>query len=200
MQQVKEKVQNQPELWLTLNKAETVLRKIEKQAKNQFLPIVGPEKGKILAEEIKKAKPKRVLEVGTLIGYSAILMGKELDDDTHITTIEIHADEAETAEENIREAEIPAKVKVVTGDAIQVIPKLKGCFDFVFIDAAKNEYLYYLKLAENKLHKRTVIVADNAGIFAHQMKNYLDYVRTSGKYRSTYVQVGVDGVEISVKT
>ena len=200
MQQVDEKMQNQPEVWLTLNKAEFVLRKIEKRAKNEFLPIVGPEKGKILAEEVRKAKPKRVLEVGTLIGFSAILMGKELDDDAQIITIEIHADEAETAEENIRKAEIPAKVKVITANALQVIPKLKDCFDFVFIDAAKNEYFDYLRLAEDKLHKGTVIVADNAGIFAKQMKNYLDYVRTSGKYRSKYVQVDVDGIEISVKT
>jgi predicted O-methyltransferase YrrM len=192
--------QNQPEVWLTLNKAEFVLRKIEKRAKNEFLPIVGHEKGQVLAEEIRKAKPKRVLEVGTLIGYSAILMGKELDDDTQITTIEIHADESETAEENLKKAEIPAQVKVITGNALQVIPELKDCFDFVFIDAAKNEYFDYLRLAEDKLHKGTVIVADNAGIFANQMKNYLDYVRTSGKYRSKYVQVGVDGIEISVKT
>jgi predicted O-methyltransferase YrrM len=200
MQKVDGKVQNQPAVWLTLNKAEFILRKIEKKANNQFLPIVGPEKGKILVEEIRKAKPKRVLEVGTLIGYSAILMGKELDDDAQVTTIEIHADETENAEENIKKAEIPAKVKVITGNALQVIPKLKDYFDFVFIDAAKNEYLDYLQLAEDKLHKDTVIVADNAGIFAHQMKNYLDYVRNSGKYRSKYIQVGVDGIEISVKT
>jgi len=200
MQQIDGKVQNQPEMWLTLNKAEFVLRKIEKKAKNEFLPIVGPEKGQVLAEEIRKAKPKRVLEVGTLIGYSAILMGKELDGDAQIITIEVHADEVEIAEENIRKAEIPPKVKVITGDALQVIPKLKGCFDFVFIDAAKDEYLDYLRQAEDKLHKGTVIVADNAGIFANQMKNYLDYVRTSGKYSSKYVQVGVDGIEISIKT
>jgi predicted O-methyltransferase YrrM len=199
MQQVDEEEQKQPEVWAT-PKAETVLREIEKRANNEFLPIVGSEKGKVIIETLRKVKPKRVLEVGTLIGYSAILMGKELDDDAQIITIEIHADEAETAEENIRKAAIPPKVKVITGDALQVIPKLKGRFDLVFIDAAKNEYLDYLRLAEDKLCEGAVIVADNAGIFAKQMKNYLDYVRTSGKYRSKYVQVGVDGIEISVKT
>jgi len=182
-----------------LNKAEMILREIEKKANNEFLPIVGPEKGEILAEEIRKVKPKRVLEVGTLIGYSAILMGKELDENAQIITIEIHAEEAQTAEENIRKAEIPPKVEVIAGDAIQVIPKLTGSFDFVFIDAEKNEYYDYLRLAEDKLYKGTVIVADNAGIFAKQMKDYLDYVRTSGKYGSKYVPVGVDGLEISTK-
>jgi predicted O-methyltransferase YrrM len=176
-----------------------VLREIEKRAHNEFLPIVGMEKGQVLAEEIRKAKPKRVLEVGTLIGYSAILMGKELDESAQIITIEIHAEEAKTAQENIRKAEIPPKVEVITGDAIQVIPKLKGIFDFAFIDAEKTEYIDYLRLAEDKLRKGTMIVADNAGIFAKQMRNYLDYVRASGNYSSKYVQVGVDGLEISVK-
>jgi predicted O-methyltransferase YrrM len=185
--------------WADLNKAEIVLREIEKRARNEFLPIVGLEKGRILAEEVRNAKPKRVLEVGTLIGYSAILMGKELYKNAQLITIEIHADEAKTAEENIRKAEIPPKVEVITGDAIQVIPQLKGIFDFVFIDAEKTEYLDYLRLAEDKLRKGTVIVADNAGIFANQMADYLDYVRTSGKYSSKYVPMDVDGLEITVK-
>ena len=147
---------------------------------------------------MRRAKPKRVLEVGTLIGYLAILIGKELDDDAQIITVEMHVDKSKTAEENIGKASIPAKIKVLTGDAVQVIPKLKEYFDF--LDAAKNEYLDYLRIAEDKLNKGTVKVADNAGIFANKMKKYLDYVRTSGKYRSKYAQVGVDGIEISVKT
>jgi predicted O-methyltransferase YrrM len=185
--------------WANVNKAEIILRAIEKRANNEFLPIVGPEKGRVLAEEIRKAKPKRVLEIGTLIGYSAILIGKELDETAQLITIEIHAEEAKTAEENIREAQIPPKVDVITGDALKVIPELKGFFDFVFIDAEKTEYLDYLRLAEDKLRKGNVIVADNAGIFFKQMTAYLDYVRTSGKYRSKYVPVGVDGLEITVK-
>jgi predicted O-methyltransferase YrrM len=182
-----------------LNKAASILREIEERSHNEFLPIVGPEKGLMLAEEVRKAKPKRVLEAGTLIGYSAILMGNELDETAQIITIEIHADEVEAAEENIRRAMIPPKVEVITGDAIQVIPQLKGFFDFVFIDAEKSEYLDYLRLVEDKLRKGTVIVADNAGIFAKQMTAYLEYVRTSEKYRSRYVPVGVDGLEITVK-
>jgi predicted O-methyltransferase YrrM len=182
-----------------LNKADRILREIEKRAKNEFLPIVGPEKGRILAEEIRKTKPKRVLEVGTLIGYSSILMGKQLGKDAYIVTIEIHGEEAKQAEDNIRKAEILPKVEVITGNALQVIPNLNETFDFVFIDAEKTEYRDYLRLVEDKLHKDSVIVADNAGIFAKQMKDFLDYVRTSGKYRSKYVPVGADGLEISVK-
>ena len=86
----------------TLLEARTqVLRQIEAASEKQFLPIVGPNKGKILAEEVRKAKPSHVLEVGTLIGYSAILIGKELDEGAEIVTIEIHRGEAEAAGENI---------------------------------------------------------------------------------------------------
>ena len=166
---------------------------------HEFLPIIGPEKGKILVKAVRKVKPKHVLEVGTLVGYSAILIGRELSADAEITTIEIHAKEAKIAEENIRRAKIPPKINVVVGNAIKVIPTVKGCYDAVFIDAEKTEYLEYLRLMEDKLHKGTVVVADNAGIFADQMREYLDYVRKSGKYRSTYFQVGDDGVEVSVK-
>ena len=178
--------------------ADEVLGEIEARGEREFLPIIGPDKGKILAEAIRKAEPKHVLEVGTLIGYSAILIGKELDADAEMTTIEIHAKEAKVAEENIRRAGIRPRVNVIVGNAIKVIPTLKDCFDAVFIDAKKTEYLQYLGLMEVKLHKGTVVVADNAGIFADQMQDYLDYVRKSGKYKSTYFHVGDDGVEVSV--
>ncbi len=182
-----------------LKSSDEVLRQIEKAAEKVFLPIIGPRKGRFLVEEVQKAKPKHVLEVGTLIGYSAILMGKELASDAEIVSIEIHSDEAELAVKNIDKAAIPPKITVIVGDALQLIPTLKGPFDFVFIDAEKDEYLKYLKLAEGKLGMGTVVFADNAGIFAEQMADYLDYVRNSGNYKSRYIQVGGDGVEISVK-
>ena len=183
----------------SVSSAVEILRLIEKASEKNFLPIIGPYKGKLLAEEVRKSKPRHVLEVGTLIGYSTILMGKELDDKSEIVTIEIHRDEAELAGKNIVRANIPAKIEIIVGDALQVIPTLKDLFDFAFIDAEKNEYYRYVKLAEDKLRKGAVIFADNAGVFADQMGDYLDYVRNSEKYRSRYVQVGGDGVEISIK-
>ena len=182
-----------------MTKADEVLREIERLTDDEFLPIMGPDKGKILADAFRKVKLRHVLEVGTLIGYSAILIGKELNETARITTIESHAKEARAAEQNIERAEIPPKVDVIVGNALDVIPTLENCFDAVFIDAEKTEYLQYLKLMEDKLHEGTVVVADNAGIFANQMHDYLDYVRNSGNYKSKYVQVGEDGVEISFK-
>jgi predicted O-methyltransferase YrrM len=182
-----------------LNSAELILREIEEAAENRYLPIIGPDKGRYLAEEVRRIKPMYVLEVGTLIGYSAVLMGKEMPADSEIITIENHRDEAKQAEQSILKANIPAKVKIITGNALDIIPVLHGPFDLVFIDAEKTEYYQYLMLAEPKLRRDAVVFADNAGMFAVQMSNYLDYVRHSGKYESRYVQVGDDGVEISIK-
>jgi predicted O-methyltransferase YrrM len=182
---------------MVLTKADGVLSEIEKLAEGRFLPIVGPAKGMVLVEVVRKTAPKRVLEVGTLIGYSAILIGRQLSSGSQLITIEIHEEEAKAAETNIKKAEISAKVGVLVGDALEILPKLTGKFDLVFIDATKEEYLEYLRSVEPKLHKGNVIVADNAGIFAEQMKDYLDYVRNSGKYRSRFVSVGEDGLEIS---
>ncbi|MCL2135655.1 MAG: class I SAM-dependent methyltransferase [Candidatus Bathyarchaeota archaeon] len=184
---------------ITLSKADQLLNDIADIALVEFLPIIGPARGKILCEEIKKAQPKRILEIGTFIGYSTILMGRELGKDAQIVTIEEHLVEAEVAMTNICQSELTVNVQVLTGDAIEIIPTLTDCFDFVFLDGAKEEYFHYLELVENKLEKNTVIIADNAGKFATEMTDYIKYVRTSGKYQSRYVGIADDGIEISIK-
>lgn len=181
------------------SRADKILRKIENMSENESWPIIGPNKGQILLEAIRNLKPKCVLEVGTLVGYSAILMGKELERNACLITIEIDEKKAKMAKENIKNAEIAPNVKVIIGNAFDELPRLKSVFDLVFIDAEKEEYLRYLLLVEDKLHKESVIVADNAGIYADRMSDFLDYVRSSGKYRSRYIPVDKDGLEISVK-
>ncbi len=89
-------------------------------------------------------------------------MGKDLASDVEIITIEILRDEAEAAGRNIGETHIPPKVTIIAGDAIEVVPTLKGKFDLAFLHAEKTEYFQYLKLAEAKLNQGTVGVADNA--------------------------------------
>jgi caffeoyl-CoA O-methyltransferase len=176
-----------------------VLRKIEELSKRTFLPIIGPIKGKYLVETIKRFDVEKVLEVGTLIGYSAILMAQTLPKDGKVVTIEINPKSARLAEENVRGAWLVDKIELHIGDALTVIPSINDKFDMVFLDATKDEYLKYLKLSENKLKKGGVVFADNAKMFAHEMRGYLDYIRNSGKYKSDYVDVGFDGVEISKK-
>jgi predicted O-methyltransferase YrrM len=122
---------------ISLDAADKVLKEIETKTKKKFLPIVGPHRGQVLVETIRKNKPKRVLEIGTLIGYSAILMAKELESNAHLITIGINPNETERARENITKAKITTTIDVITGDAKEVIPKLSGKFDMVFIDAEK---------------------------------------------------------------
>jgi predicted O-methyltransferase YrrM len=178
---------------------DAVLREIEELSKKTFLPIIGRKKGKYLVDTMKRFDVKRVLEVGTLVGYSAILIARNLPKEGEVVTIERNPESARLAKENTRKAGLANKIEVHIGDALTVIPGLDGTFDMVFLDATKSEYLDYLKLSETKLKEHGVVFADNVKIFAREMRDYLAYVRNSGKYESEYVDVEFDRVEISTK-
>jgi predicted O-methyltransferase YrrM len=98
------------------------------------------------------------------------------------------------------------RIRVVEGDGKTVLAKLTGEFDLVFLDAEKSEYLAYLKAIEKNLHKGSVVVADNVGIFRDQMQDYLKHVRTNGPFKSRTVETLLefsddtkDAMEISEK-
>jgi predicted O-methyltransferase YrrM len=184
---------------MALSRADEVLEEVERSARRRFLPIIGPSRGRTLIEAVRRYRPRRILEVGTLVGYSTILMGRELGEGSEIVTIEFDRDEAEQARANIARAELSPRVEVLIGDALEIIPTLEGSFDMVFLDAAKHQYLDYLRLVEDKLHSGSVVVADNVSFMSRSMKGYLDHVRSSGKYESELHQSGGDGIEISVK-
>lgn len=179
-----------------------VLKEIEAATDEGFLPIIGPVKGKALIQTVEKEKPERILEVGTLFGYSAIMMASALpyEKAPEIVTIEIDKDNARVARQNIKQAGFEDKIKVKVGDAKKVIPKLKGKFDMLFLDAIKEDYLTYLKKAESKLSEDAVVVADNVKVFKHALEEYLDYVRDSGKYKSKTYDFDFDAVEVSKRT
>jgi predicted O-methyltransferase YrrM len=166
----------------------SLLRDLEQIAKKEHLPSIGPIKGRIISDIVKKYKPASILEIGTLHGYSAILMGNLLPDDGgKLITIEIDRDLANIAIKNIEKAGLSCKIKVICDDAINVIPTLGGYkFDLVFLDAIKTQYLNYLKLLEGKnlLKEESIVVADNVILYESEMKDYLEYVRNSGYYRS----------------
>ena len=175
-----------------------VLEKIEDLAKRQSgLPILGSRKGKLLADLVRAGKPRHILEVGTLIGYSAILMAAELTPGARITCVEISADNAAKARKNFAEAGVADRIEVAIGPGRAVIPTLKGPFDFMFIDAAKGEYLDYLKAAEPQLAKNAVVVADNVGVFRREVAPFLDHVKEGGGYTSETHDFGSDAVEVS---
>ena len=199
-----------------------VLAEIEELAKTDSLPSIGPIKGKIVESVITEHMPKKALEIGTLHGYSAILIAnamsvylrknKNFDIDTKSSVpivISVEKDEklATISRKNIRNSGLSKLIQVVNGDAKKVIPTLEVKFNMVFLDAAKSEYLKYLQLVEQYglLEKRAVIVADNVILFEDEMKDYLDYVRDSGKYLSRMTETSLeftnnvaDALEVSV--
>jgi predicted O-methyltransferase YrrM len=187
-----------------------LLRDLEQIAKKEHLPSIGPLKGRIISDIVKKYKPASILEIGTLHGYSAILMGNLLPDDGgKLITIEIDRDLANIAIKNIEKAGLSCKIKVICDDAINVIPTLGGYkFDLVFLDAIKTQYLNYLKLLEGKnlLKEESIVVADNVILYESEMKDYLEYVRNSGYYRSQITKTTLefnknveDALEISFR-
>jgi predicted O-methyltransferase YrrM len=182
-----------------------VLRSIEAMASRRSgLPILGPRKGKLLADTVRAKRPMRVLEVGTLFGYSAILMSEHLAPGGRITCIEISKSNAEIAKKHFAEAGVADRIDIVLGPGLDVIPtltssKFSGSYDLMFIDAAKDEYLGYLKAAEPILAADAAVVADNVGYFKDDVADYLDYVRKSGRYRSENHPIGGDAVEVSFR-
>ena len=111
-----------------------VLKRLERMAEKESLPFIGPVKGRIVADVIQNYKPRRILEIGTLYGYSAILMGSMLPEGQNqgkVTTIEIDKESANIARKNIEEAALDERVEVVNGDALDIIPKLHENLDMV---------------------------------------------------------------------
>ncbi|MFX0168469.1 MAG: O-methyltransferase [Candidatus Hodarchaeota archaeon] len=181
---------------MSKSEANTVLKEIE-ASNNHF--IIGPIRGRILEKIAREFHPQRILEIGTNVGYSTILMGKELPKYSRITTIELNPKFAKQAKENIKRAAIKPTIEVLVGDALEILPTLKEEFDFVFIDANKTQYYAYLKALEPHLFRGSMVVADNVGQYQEQMKDYLEHVRESGAYTSRFIMVGNDGVELSIK-
>ena len=186
--------------------ADIVLKEIEAIGKRSFIPSIGPVKGKILAEIVKKTRPKRILEVGALYGYSAILMAKNSSPGVEIISVEKSPKHLRITTKNIKRANMEERIKMIKGDGTAELRKLLGTFDLVFLDAEKTEYLAYLKAVEKNLHKGSVIVADNVGIFKDQMQDYLEYVRNKGPFKSRTIETLLefsdttkDAMEISEK-
>jgi predicted O-methyltransferase YrrM len=202
-------MREQENIDVKLYKALHVLKSLEKMAEKEFVPSIGPIKGKIIADIIKRYQPEDISEIGTLYGYSAILMANTLSGlDGKVVTIEMDRSIAETARKNIADAGLLEKIEIIVGNALDNIPKLNQKFQLMFLDAAKIEYLKYLKLAEKKcLEKGAVIVADNVEVSKNEMLDYLEYVRNSGIYRSETIETTLeytpnikDAIEVSIKT
>ena len=132
---------------------------LEKQAREQYVPIIRHETQSVLRVLLTQIRPAEILEVGTAIGFSAILMCENTE--AHITTIENYEKRIEPARDNFRKAGVSDRVDLIFGDAAEVLPTLNGPYDFVFMDAAKGQYLRFLPDVLRTMSCRRVIFSNH---------------------------------------
>ena len=147
-----------------LHKKDQLMNEVMKASEEAQMPSidVSPSQGKMLHMLVKMKGAKRILEIGTLGGYSSIWMGRALPENGSLITLEYSEKHAEVARGNIRKAGLENKVKILTGAALDTLPSLKGQkFDFIFIDADKKNNPHYIKWAIELSEPGTVIITDN---------------------------------------
>jgi predicted O-methyltransferase YrrM len=152
---------------------------------------------------IESSRARRGIEVGVFSGFGAANMGIGFErTGGRLYSLEIDPRRAQRARANLERAGLAKTVTVLTGDALSLIPTLKGTFDFVFIDAAKKDYLRYLQAVEPKLKRGALVVADNVIVCARDMPDFLRYIKTSPDYDTVILRASMekgDGMSVSYK-
>jgi predicted O-methyltransferase YrrM len=162
------------------------------------IPVIGRAKGRIIRRLIDRHRPMRAIEIGSLLGYSAILIAGALPPRGRLTCIEASPYLARFVKANAEEAGLGRKVRIVVSDALRALPLLPGRYDFVLIDAVKEDYLDYLRQLEPKLANGAVIVADNTAVYRREVAPYLEHVRGDARYVSRAWEVDDDAMEVSI--
>ncbi len=189
-----------------------LFEEMEKYAVEYNVPIINKLSSKLLIDAIKQNEPKSILEIGTAIGYSALLMAHYMPQDGKIITIEQDATRIDIAYDYIARAGRSEQIQLLDGDASTILLQLEGTFDLVFIDAAKAKYLDYLCKIIDKLSIGAVVIADNVlfrgmvmsenpplrryKTIVKRLKEYLDFVNQDPRFSTTIHSEG-DGVAIS---
>ncbi len=200
----------------SLEKTNTpLLDEMEKYAKKNYVPIIRKEMESFLRTQLLMKQPRKILELGTAIGYSAILMSEYMPDDCTITTIENYDKRIPIARDNIKKANLEHRIKLIEGDAMEVLPSLEEKYDFVFMDAAKGQYINFLPLALNVMKEGAVLIADNVlqegeliesryavtrrnRTIHKRIREFLYEVKHSDELVTSIVPIG-DGITLSVK-
>lgn len=193
-----------------------MLTEIEREAREAFVPIIRKETGALLKTLVAGMRPKSILEVGTAVGYSALLMASVMKPDCHITTIEKYEKRIPIARENFRRAGREADITLLEGDAEAIMRELpEGGFDFIFMDAAKGQYIHWLPAVLRLLSAGGMLVSDNVlqdgdmieSRFAverrnrtihSRMREYLFVLKHTEGLETSIIPIG-DGVTVSVK-
>jgi predicted O-methyltransferase YrrM len=152
---------------------------------------------------VESSGAKRGIEVGSASGFGAINMGIAFErTGGHLYTLEIDPKSAEVCRDNLKKVGLEDTVTCILGDALKTLPTLEGEFDFIFIDALKQDYMKYLKSVEAKLKPGSVVVADNVIRSARAMEDFLDYIQNSPDYDTVIIRASMeknDGMSVSYK-
>lgn len=193
-----------------------VLEEIEKEARKDGVPIIRKEMESFLRVMLSIKKPMRILELGTAVGYSAILMSEYINEKGQIITIENYDKRIPIAKENIKKAGRENVIKLLEGDAMEIMPTLESDqFDFVFMDAAKAQYIHFLPEVLRLMKKDGVLITDNVlqegdliqskyvvrrrdRTIHKRMREYLEVVKNHLQLETSIVPIG-DGITMSVK-
>ena len=192
-----------------------ILEAIEREALDSYVPIIRKEMQSFLRVLLTIQKPMSILEVGTAVGFSALLMSENAPDGCEITTIENYEKRIPIARENFRRAGRESQITLIEGDAFEVMKDLAGCYDFIFMDAAKGQYIHYLPEVMRLLKEGGTLVSDNVlqdgdiieSRFAverrnrtihSRMREYLYELKHHEMLVTSILPLG-DGVAVSVK-
>ena len=190
------------------------LKKMEEYARLRHIPIVQAETAALLKVLVNIHRPQRILEAGTAIGYSSGIMAKAMSENGMIDTIEIDEETALLARDNIRELGLQNKIKVIVGDALEIMQCLYSSYDMIFLDAAKGQYNEYFAEAFRLLRPGGLLVSDNVlykGLVAQsgpvlhkhrtitmKLREYLVELCRSDQLETAVIPIG-DGLAVSVK-
>ena len=193
-----------------------LLDTIEKEALEAYVPIIKRETASLLRTMVAALKPARILEIGTAVGYSALLMCQAMPRECHITTIEKYGKRIPVARRNFKKAGEEGRITLLEGDADVLLKELEGrSFDLVFMDAAKGQYLHWLPLLLKVMPVGAVLISDNVlqdgdiveSRFAVQRRNrtihsrmreYLHTLKHMEELETAVIPIG-DGVTISTR-
>lgn len=153
-----------------MNKEE--LKKIKKKALEEHIPIIMDDTLEVIEKELKNNPPKRILEIGAAVGYSAMCFSEFLDKDGYIDTIERDEERIEQAKINFQNVGVKDKINLYEGDAVEILPTLNEKYDMIFIDAAKGKYPFFLKEALRMINSNGIIFADNILYKGYVMSDY----------------------------
>ena len=178
-------------------RTKSVLHELEK-TRYQYWNIC-PEIGALLNIVAKAMKAERVLEIGTSNGYSTIWLADGVrGQNGKVVTVDINSEMLRLAEKNLWRAGLASYVELVHGDALDVIPKLEGRFDLVFLDAEKSEYYQYLKLSFDKVKDNGLIVAEDVTAYRDSMRDFLSEITSSERLETVIIPYD-DGISLSYK-